>query len=302
MASQGTLDAAPDQDSTGEFENGGGGPERVSIAFGGATHAGNVRQNNEDQFLIARLAKSMEVCRSSLPESGARHFSEEVGYLLVVADGMGGAVAGERASAVAVETVEDFTLNTLKWFLHLGGSEEHALLAELRAGIERADREVIERARTDPRLRGMGTTLTMAYGVGRDLFIAHAGDTRAYLFHDGRLDRVTHDHTLVQLLVDHGALSPEEAKHHKRRNVVTNVVGGPGEGVHADVHKLRVRDGDVLLLCSDGLTEPVDEASVVEVLTAHDDPQAACDALVALARERGGPDNVTAVAARYRVG
>jgi len=148
----------------------------------------------------------------------------------------------------------------------------------------------------------MGTTLTMAYSVAQDLFIVHAGDTRAYLYHDGRLQRVTHDHTLVQLLVDNGAISPEEARHHKRRNVVTNVIGGPGEGVHADIHKIRVQDGDVLLLCSDGLSEPVDEESIAAVLAETQDPQAACDRLVDLALEHGAPDNVTAVAVRYEVG
>jgi protein phosphatase len=303
MSSQTALGVEQDEDATGEFRTpvAAGGP-RVGVTIGARTHSGRVRANNEDQFLVARLAKSMDVCKSSLPDDGTRHFSTEVGHLLVVADGMGGAAAGERASALAVATVEDFALNTLKWFLHLGGTEEHVLLSELRAAIEQADRAVIDRARQEPRLHGMGTTLTMAYGVDDDLFIAHAGDTRAYLFHDGRLQRVTHDHTLVQLLVDHGAISPEEAKGHKRRNVVTNVIGGPGEGVRADVHKLRVHDGDVLLLCSDGLHEPVDEGQIVDVLAGLADPQDACDRLVELALQRGGPDNVTVVVARYHVG
>jgi protein phosphatase len=303
MFSQTALDLAQDEDATDEFPTLGVlGRARMSVTIGAGTHAGKVRANNEDQFLVARLAKSMDVCKSSLPDEGSRHFSTEVGHLLVVADGMGGAAAGERASALAVATVEDFALNTLKWFLHLGGTEEHVLLSELREALERADRAVIDRARQEPRLHGMGTTLTMAYGVNDDLFVAHAGDTRAYLFHDDRLQRVTHDHTLVQLLVDHGAISPEQAKGHKSRNVVTNVIGGPGEGVRADVHKLRVHDGDVLLLSSDGLHEPVDEGQIAETLAGHDDPQEACDRLVELALERGGPDNVTVVVARYHAG
>jgi protein phosphatase len=214
---------------------------------------------------------------------------------------MGGHAAGEQASALAIATVEDFVLNTLKWFLHLGGSEEHALLTELRTGLERADRAVTDRARSNPRLHGMGTTLTMAYSVGTDLYIVHAGDTRAYLFHDGTLQQVTTDHTLVQLLVSHGALSPEEARNHKRRNVVTNVIGGPSEGVHAEVYKLAVADGDILLLCSDGLSEPVGDDAIAEVLAAQSYPQAACETLIGLALDRGAPDNVTAVVARYQV-
>src|SRR3954466_3927848 len=125
-------------DATGEHPVPGPKPvPRVQFGLGGLTHPGKVRKNNEDHFLVARMAKSMKVCRTSLPDSGRTQFSEEEGYFMVVADGMGGAAAGERASALAVESVERFVLNTLKWFLHLGGQEEHALFAELRQGLER---------------------------------------------------------------------------------------------------------------------------------------------------------------------
>jgi len=298
MPGQTTLDEA--QDTTGEHLAAAPGPTRVAIDFGAKTHPGKVRPNNEDQFLVARLAKSMQVCKSSLPDNGARLFSEEVGYLMVVADGMGGAAAGEHASALAVATVEDFALNTLKWFLHLGAAEEHALLAELRAGLEQADRAVIDRARSDPRLHGMGTTLTMAYSVGTDLYIVHAGDTRAYIFHDGELQQVTTDHTLVQLLKDHGGLSAEDARRHKRRNVVTNVIGGPSAGVHSEVHKLGMADGDILLLCSDGLSEPVGDDAIAAALAEYAEPEAASQALIDLALAKGAPDNVTAVVVKYK--
>ncbi len=140
----------------------------------------------------------------------------------------------------------------------------------------------------------------MAYAVGPDVFFAHAGDSRAYLFSGGELTRITVDHTLVQMLVKGGMLKEEEAKTHPRRNIVTNVVGGPEAGVYAEFHKLRLCDGDVLLLCSDGLTEPVEEDRIVEALAQHaDDPDAAARHLVGLALDRGGPDNVTAVVARF---
>jgi len=220
---------------------------------------------------------------------------------MVVADGMGGAAAGERASALAVESVERFVLNTLKWFLHLGGQEEHALFAELRQGLERADRDVIQRARDDASLHGMGTTMTMAYSVGTDLFIVHAGDSRAYLFHEGELQQLTSDHTLVQVLVQGGAITPEDAKRHRHRNIVTNVIGGPRQGVYAEIHKLKVADGDVLLLCTDGLTEPVPDGTIAEVLAGYEKAEDACARLVDLALQNGAPDNVTAVVARYQL-
>jgi PPM family protein phosphatase len=278
-----------------------GRPRRVRIAFGAATHPGKVRANNEDHYLIARLAKSMQVCKTSLPEDSKPQLSEEEGYLMVVADGMGGAAAGERASALAVASVEQFVLNAFKWFLHLGQKEEHELYNELREGLEHADRAVLNLAHEDPALRGMGTTLTMAYTVASDLFIVHAGDSRAYLLREGQLHQLTRDHTLVQVLVQGGTISPEAAKRHKMRNVVTNVIGGPREGVDAEIHMVIVDDGDVLLLCSDGLTDPVPDALIAETLVAHPDPDDACARLVALALERGGPDNVTAIVARYQV-
>jgi PPM family protein phosphatase len=272
---------------------------QVRFTFGARTDCGKVRENNEDHFLVARLAKSMQVCKSSLPDDGRCRFSDEEGYLLVVADGMGGAAGGERASALAVGSLETFVLNTFKWFLHLHGREQSVLFEQLRQGLESADRNVVARALADPHLYGMGTTLTMAYSVGTDLFIAHAGDSRAYLFHDGTLDQITEDHTFVQTLVNAGGISKEQALHDKRRNIVTNVIGGPREGVKAEIHRVRVADGDILLLCSDGLSDPAGDEAIAGVLGQTPDPEAACNRLVDLALERGGPDNVTAIVARY---
>jgi PPM family protein phosphatase len=289
-------------DSTGEHQTiADRDPPRVRIKFGALTDTGKLRGNNEDHYLIARLSKSMQVCKTSLPGEGRTQLSEEEGYLVVVADGMGGAAAGERASALAVESVEAFVLNTLKWFLHLSGHDEQALLAELRQSLERADRTVIDRARSNSALQGMGTTLTMAYSVATDLYIVHAGDSRAYLFREGELQQLTGDHTFVQTLIDGGALSPTDAKGHKWRHVVTNVIGGPREGVFAEIHKLALLDGDTLLYCTDGLTQPVDDEAIAKVLEHYPEPEDACARLVDLALGRGGPDNVTAVVASYQV-
>jgi len=281
---------------------GAGRPRKVRVTFGARTDPGKVRTNNEDHFLVARLAKSMQICKSSLPDDGTCRFGDEEGYLMVVADGMGGATAGERASALAVRSLEAFVLDTFKWFLHLGGREQSVLLDELRRGLENADRSVFERARSEPRLTGMGTTLTMAYSVANDLFIAHAGDSRAYLFHDGTLEQITHDHTLVQMLVNVGGLTAEQAKRDARRNIVTNVIGGPHEGVDAEIYRLSLVDGDILLVCSDGLSEPVNDQAIADVLARTPDPSAACDRLVEMAIENGGPDNVTVIVARYDFG
>jgi protein phosphatase len=142
----------------------------------------------------------------------------------------------------------------------------------------------------------------MGYSIGTVLFIVHAGDSRAYLYRGGELEQITTDHTVTQLLVESGAITPEQAKRHNRRNVVTNVVGGPSAGVEAEIHKLRVCDGDVLMFCSDGLSEPVDDAEIARVLGAEPDPETACGRLIGLALERGAPDNVTVIVARYHAG
>ena len=274
-------------------------PPQVKIRCGALTHQGKIRTNNEDHYLVARLAKSMKICKTSLSNVGETRFSDEDGHLLVVADGMGGAAAGERASALAVESVEDFALNTLKWFLHMGRSDENKLVDELRQALELADRNVVDEADANARFQGMGTTLTMAYCVGQDLYIVHAGDSRAYLFREGKLDQITRDDTLVQLLVTGGVLSAEDAKTHPRRNVVTNVIGGPSAGVHAEIYKILIQDGDVLMLCSDGLTEPVNDGLIADTLASISDPDASAQKLINLALEHGGPDNVTAVVARF---
>jgi protein phosphatase len=274
---------------------------RVKIDCGALTHQGRVRTNNEDHYLVARLAKSMQICQTSLKNSGQTRFSDEDGHLMVVADGMGGAAAGERASAMAVESVEAFALNTLKWFLHFSKADQSELVAELRKGLELADRAVVGEAEANSRFHGMGTTLTMAYIVGPDLYIVHAGDSRAYLYRQGRLEQITNDHTLVQLLVKGGVLSPEDAKTHSRRNVVTNVIGGPSAGVHAEIHRVRLEPDDVLLLCTDGLTEPVQDSLIAETLAQTTDPAEAAKRLIALALEKGGPDNVTAIVARFSI-
>jgi serine/threonine protein phosphatase PrpC len=276
-------------------------PPRVAVTFGAVTDRGKVRDNNEDHFLIARLSKSMRVCKTSLPAETETQFSEEEGHLIVIADGMGGAAAGEHASALAVGSVERCVLNTLKWFLHQSADDQHHLMTELRQCLESADKTVMERARSVREFDGMGTTLTMAYSVAADLFIVHAGDSRAYLFRDRELVQLTHDHTLVQDLIDGGMISPANARRHILRHVVTNVIGGPDEGVSTEIHKLRLLDGDTLLFCTDGLTEPVDDEAIADVLNQYPDPEDACAQLLDLALSLGAPDNVTVVVARYQL-
>jgi protein phosphatase len=264
----------------------------------GLTDTGRVRSSNEDQFLIALLTKALQIRQTSLPRSRMQ-YSNERGYLFLVADGMGGHQAGEQASALAVDHIEGFVLNTLKWFLHLRGSEGQTVLSEFHAALQQADARICQEASQRPELWGMGTTLTMAYNLNRDLFIAHVGDSRCYLFRNGQLHQLTHDHTLVQEMVRRGVLPPEEGHRHHLRHVITNVLGSTEPGVMPEVHKVQLEAGDMMLLCSDGLTEMVPDTEIAFTLETQPDIRKACERLVAVANDKGGKDNVTAVLARY---
>src|SRR5260221_6968914 len=212
---------------------------------------------------------------------------------------MGGANAGQRASAMAVGAIEGFLLNALRWVLALDGSADAHALHDFQSAVRRADACVYAAAASDPGLRGMGTTLTMAYSIESELFVAHVGDSRCYLLRAGGLHQITRDDTVVQELVEKGVVSPSDAAHHSLRHVITNVVGGNAPGVHIEVHRLTVERGDMLLLCTDGLTSMLSDARIKVVLDATPRPDQACMELIRLANEAGGTDNVTAVVARY---
>jgi protein phosphatase len=212
---------------------------------------------------------------------------------------MGGHQAGEVASSLTVETIEDFLLNTLKRFSDLQVSEEQGALKELESALRQADARIFEEAALHPELLGMGTTLTLAFAVNWKLYVAHAGDSRCYLFSKGSLQQVTHDDTIVAEMVRQGTLSLEEASTSKYRNVVTNALGGHKPGVRVELHKLDLEPDDTVLLCSDGLTGMVSDARIAAVLHEEQDPQRACERLIAEANERGGKDNITVLVARF---
>lgn len=274
------------------------GPPPCSVRSYGLTDPGRVRPSNEDHFVIAELARTMTVRRTSFPQAEAQ-YSNYRGHLFLVADGMGGHRAGEVASELSAVTVEAFLLNTLHRFFHLKAADEQGVLQEFQGAQLRADARLFEEAARHPELAGMGTTLTLAFAADWRLFVAHAGDSRGYVFAGGELHRITQDHTLVTELVRRGALSPAEAARHPRRNVVTNVLGGHEPGVRVELHTLALEPGDVLLLCSDGLTEMVREDRIAAVLGDERDPRAACERLVAAANAAGGKDNITAVVGAF---
>ena len=261
------------------------GSARPSIRSAGLTDVGRRRKSNEDSFAIS-----------------------EDGTLFIVADGMGGHAAGEVASRLAVESIERHISGTdprkeptIPASFRSPGADEAGLPVPARRvlnAIRLANQEIVRSVRKDSSMRGMGTTVVIAYVPGSRAYIGSVGDSRAYVVRDRSLRQLTSDHTLVNEQVRAGALSSQEARHHPARNILTRAVGSQEE-VEADLVELDLRPGDILLLCSDGLTTMAEDADILKVVLAHpDDPEAASRALVDLANERGGDDNVTVVLGR----
>ena len=245
-----------------------------SLIVAAATDVGLRRSGNEDNFVLWVGDRGRE--RDSL------------GALLVVADGMGGANAGEVASQLAAATV-------LGTYRELGAADP---VAALEQAITRANAVVYEQARQNPEQRGMGTTCTAVAIRGARLWLAHVGDSRAYLVRGETFRRLTHDHSLVAELVERGHLTPAEALSDPRRNQLTRCVGAMPE-VAADVSQFEetLVPGDTVLLCSDGLHGLVSEGEIA-MIAGDRGPAETCDELIAMAKDRGGPDNITVLVAR----
>lgn len=273
----------------------------VEIDIAAMSHQGRVRANNEDSYLVARTGRSVDLIHSNLPVGTVPDRVVDHGYVYVVADGLGGMAAGEYASRLALQTGVARVLQTAQWTFRVDKQSGPDLMRRMQDYFRVVDAMIVRHAEEDRSLTGMATTLTVVYTLGADGFLAHAGDSRAYRFRRGHLDRLTTDHTMAQALADAGQIPPEAVATHIRRNVLTNFVGGPAGGMQPEVFPFRLEDGDTLLLCSDGLTEMVDEPTITQHLATHPDADSACRALVAEALERGGRDNVTVIVARYGI-
>lgn len=255
-----------------------------AIDVAGGSNVGKVRQRNEDQYVVAHLGRWMRVAETSI--GTARELTAPQGTLLVVADGMGGQGGGDVASAVTLDAFVQHSLMSMPW-LTAGTPEGQALLAadatqfltecQLRLGA------VAERKHLPPRL---GTTLTAAYLSASGLVIVHVGDSRAYRMRDGKLERLTHDHTLGEALGE-----PEGNMQH----VLVNAIGGNREAPKPEIVTHAWKAGDRIMVCSDGLHGPVDDITISGILTDAKTAREAVDKLIAVALEHGGPDNVTVV-------
>src|SRR5467141_1251300 len=263
----------------------------IRIEVFAKTDLGRTRDHNEDRFLVADLSRKT----ASLLPDVRQHDIGPRGTLLVVADGMGGAAAGEVASEMATDTIYAHLLKT--W-----NAEDEAtpqrFAYRLKEAVEVANASIHAHARAHPEVRGMGTTATAAGLLNDHLYLTQVGDSRAYLIRGGKAYQITKDQSLMQRLVEAGELTEEEAAQSERRNIILQALG-PDPKVKVDLTHQEVRRGDVLVLCSDGLSGQVKKEEIAQIVTQATDLAAACDRLIALANERGGPDNITVVMARF---
>ena len=267
----------------------------------GLTHPGRVRANNEDHFLVTKATRRLETIQTSLPAGDVPERDDEINYVMVVADGMGGHAAGEVASRLTISALVGLALQIPDWIFWADEKHVPEIERRTREAVEQVGSMLIERGREEAALRGMGSTLTAARSCGSDLLIVHVGDSRAYLFRAGRLERLTRDHTYAQLLLDAGELSPGEASHSRYRHVLTNALGGSEKEVHVDMDLLRLEDGDRLLLCSDGLTDGVDDDTIAAVLGKAQPSAEVAQTLLQCALDAGGRDNITVIVATFRL-
>ena len=274
--------------------------QTIEVQSAGISDTGKLRTDNQDQFLVVELTRSMIVRSGSLHgENGSRLSGGTIGHLFLVADGMGGHRGGSEASMFAVQFLANSILNSTSWLARIEPLIEDAFIEELKGMLENAHRAIEQRSKTLVGCEGMGTTMTLAYVAWPRMIVVHAGDTRCYLLRKGELKLLTRDHTVANEMMRKGQLSPEEMERSHWSNVLVNALGAGAENVFPDIYKLDLETGDSILLCSDGLNKHVADFQIQRSMTEAPDPQRACEELVLLANQGGGSDNITVVAAKF---
>lgn len=264
---------------------------RIRVSVFAKTDVGQTREHNEDTFLVADLSAQ----RASLQPEVRDHVVGSKGSMFVVADGMGGAAAGEVASAMAAQSIYE---HMVAHWLEDSDSSSHRFAYRLKEAVEHANAKIHQYARAHPDLKGMGTTTTAVGVLGDTLYLTQVGDSRAYLIRNGEAIQLTKDQSLMQRLVDAGELTEEEAELSERKNIILQALG-PDAKVRVDLTHQTVRKGDALVMCSDGLSNLVKKEDIAAVVGGGGDLLQACSELIDLANERGGPDNITVLIARF---
>lgn len=242
--------------------------DKLPLRWGAVSITGNFRENNEDKCFA---------------DPQARYF--------LVADGMGGQCAGEKASELAIDLISE----RLNRVVDSAKDDPKQIIPAIDDAVSRANFEIMALGEVDPTYHNMGTTIVYLASVGGSLYIGGVGDSRAYLLRNGDLEQLTKDHSLTQALIEAGTISEEEAATHRYKNVLYRYLGTKEGSSGTDPRHMTPQAGDRFLLCSDGITDGIDEETIHRLLDEHDDPQAAAESLVHAAEAGGSRDNITCV-------
>ncbi|MBS3994303.1 MAG: Stp1/IreP family PP2C-type Ser/Thr phosphatase [Alkaliphilus sp.] len=241
------------------------------MEVGACSHIGKVRDTNEDAYYI----------------------SDNELKLFIIADGMGGHNAGEIASHIAIDTIKDYISKRIELFSMVSEDNIDNIIKE---AIIRANQVIFTKSSEEINYQGMGTTLTVVLILsGNAIYIGHVGDSRAYLYHNDKFRQITQDHSLVGELLRNGSITENEARIHPKRNIITRALGTE-HNIIVDLYKIEINNDDIIVLCTDGLSNVVDVEEIEDIIIRCHNIQEGCEHLVSLANERGGYDNITVVA------
>ncbi len=273
----------------------------VHVECGACSHAGKVRDVNQDHYLVMRLARSQTTLATSLPRRDIPEDYNEFGYAMLLADGLGEQGPGAVASRVAISTLAHLLLHFGKWNLRVDAAVAAEMLDRVEWFYRRVDEAVTNRGRSDPALDRMTTTLTAVWSFGDELFLAHVGHSRIYLYRDGSLSQLTRDHTVERRLVERPRPTPIRPVAQDLSHILTDTIGGGTSSNPVDVERFRLRSGDQILMCTDGLTNLVSEDRIADILALRRASDEQCRTLVDLALNAGGTDDVTVLLAQYEI-
>jgi serine/threonine protein phosphatase PrpC len=263
----------------------------------GLTHPGKIRTENQDHFLVCALRKQMVVHSTSLPEiDNLMAGPERLAFLAMVADGVGGGAKGAEASRIALEAVTQYVAGSMRCYYAAGSKDDRAFSEALQEGALQSHVELVRRGEENPDYRGMATTLTLFLGVWPRAYLLQVGDSRCYLLRGGELTQITRDQTMAQELVDAGVMSAELVAGTRLAHTLSSSIGG--RQTDPQVTRLESTWGQVVLLCSDGLTRHVTDERIRDVLRSMTSAKQACEDLLQAALDDGGSDNITIVVGR----
>jgi len=273
----------------------------VRVEIGARSRKGRGRPQNDDNYLTARLGRSQEILDTSLARADVPERFDEYAYAMLVADGLGDGGTGGVASRVTLSAFAHLALHYGQWNIRVDGDTAGRIIERAQRIYERVNDAVLKQGRMNAELWGMSSTLTAAYSAGDDLFIAHIGHSRAYSFRNGELTQLTVDHTLKERMVLAPGPQPLIHGNQDLRHILTDTIGSRAGLDEVEIEHFRIQDGDRVMLCTNGLTDVVNDEQIADVLGCRRNPGEDCEALAELAAETGAEDDVTIILADYRI-